>query len=189
MFLRGVTDGKVEPDEDGYYYHVTYYGRLSSIAQHGLQPGYAPAIGTAIYDTHRKGRVFLTTLRGVFHWFDRAEVWAQEHSENPLEDGFTPVVLSIDPKGLKSEPQSDDVANHETIHAHALFVESIIKPRHITVWDGEDWIEVKHWNDLVPERSYKHEVQEADSEDEDPVEWDVLLEWRDNPLFPPEAEP
>ena len=49
-------------------YHVTYWRRLDSIDTRGLVVGASRSIGSAGYDAHVKGKIFLTETDGVFFW-------------------------------------------------------------------------------------------------------------------------
>lgn len=196
--LRGASRLGLLPDDE-YLYHVTFYGRLESIAEEGLRPGAARAIGAQTYDSNRKGKVFFTERAGLFTWFGHAETWADEyrgdHDDPTDEDGgggaLTPVVLRLTADSLPEEEQPDEIANDETTHAHAWYVTKVIPPRVFEVWNGTAWVDlVDEWNSINPAKSYKHEGSDENADwDENGDGWWELLDWRTNPLFPPEAAP
>lgn len=169
-------------DPNAYLYHVTFSGRLGSIAERGLRPGAPRSIGTMSYAFNRKGRIFFTTREGGFYWWGKSEDNAEALSDTPIEDGFTPVVLRVAVANIRVKIEVDTVANLESIYSHAVFVAGIVPPDLIEVWDGDEWLPVDQFDDVVTSRSYLHV-------EEDGGEWDSLRDWRMNPLFPQELHP
>lgn len=180
-------------DEPEYVYHVTYYGRLGSIAERGLVPGRARAIGGPAYDAHAKGRIFLTEVDGVFFWHARAEEHAEHQSDDVLEDELIPVVLRVDLDFLEEDLIEDPLGTRDANH-DAWLTSEAIDPDYIEVYDGDEWILVEDWRDIDPEIAIDTEIQEVDDEDEEdeddgygdePVELHSFKV--DSPLLPPEA--
>lgn len=145
------------------YFHTTYVNRLDSIAARGLVVGAARSIGAAGYDAHAARGVFLSDADGVDHWFERAQAFGDDRSDNLLDDGLVPVVLRVwvdDPDELVP----DEVANQETIHADDNWISlAPIAPDAIDVWDGDAWLSVED-ADVDPELGLEWE-------DDDDVDW------------------
>lgn len=187
---------------DGYFYHVTLYANLEGIAEHGLRPDAGTGIGGGAYDFHRKGRVFLTVPEGVFFWFSKAEEHADYNTDDPIEDGATPVVLRVWENSLPEEVQIDDLGTRDAGHREAVFVTKTIDADVFEVWNGEEWVVlVDEWNSIDPESSYTFEEpdppEECDCEEDDEdcdceeaePEEPYAVRKRETPLFPPELAP
>lgn len=134
-------------DPDNYLYHVTYHGRLPSIAETGLQPNQGRGIGTGAYDSNRQGRVFFAEPDGVFHWHSLAEDHAEAGSDDPVEDGLVPVVLRARRRAV-GRTQEDEVANRESIHSNAVYKEGQVGPQHLQVYNGKAWVPINQHEDL-----------------------------------------
>jgi len=156
-----------------YLYHVTYDGRLGDIEAEGLQPGKPRAIGTQIYDTHRKGAIFVTEPDGLLFWYGRAELWAREHSEDPYEDGFTPVVLRFDRAAYMKDCELDEPGTRDAGWSDAYRCETDVHPDDLELWDGSDWVSLEKGVDTS-------QAYDEDSEGEDT--WLVL---KDAPYYQP----
>jgi len=149
-------------------YHVTYHGRLPSIADHGLRPGERRSIGAAFYDRHRKGAIFLTEASGLSFWHERAEEWAHAQADNLIDEGYVPVVLRVpDPDCEYDEPGSRD-AKHDAYRCLKA-----IDPKEIELWNGRAWVPVEDYDTLDP----------SDAADEE----GFMVAFWDNALVPPEA--
>ena len=155
-------------------YHVTYYRNLDSIASDGLSPGAGSAMGRGGYSGHSQGRLFMTEEAGVRFWFGRMEDHASDLSDDPLEDGFVPVVLRFpEPEGTEEdEPGSRDAL------AASLFSEEGVGPDGVELWDGSSWVPVSDWESVDPSESFDVE------EDEDGEELRWFKDVGRNPLFP-----
>ena len=130
-----------------YLYHVTYFSRLDGIARRGLRPGHGRSIGAAIYDTHRKGAIFLTEKSGVGFWAERAEQWAVDQSDDPLGDGLVPVVLRVPDI---DECEEDEPGTRDA-RADAWRCTASIAADDIQVWTGRRWAPVEdYWDDVEP---------------------------------------
>ncbi|MGA7861224.1 MAG: hypothetical protein WCB19_05145, partial [Thermoplasmata archaeon] len=121
----------------GYLYHVTYSGRLESIIWQGLEVNRASSIGE-LHEEHRKGRSFFTEWTGVSFWYQRAVEWAYHNSDNPVEDGLTPVVIRTrEMKRLDVQP--DEIGTTDAV-ADAYFTEKSIPAKRLEVWNGKQWV-------------------------------------------------
>ena len=117
-------------------YHVTFMNRLNDIAEEGLVPGSRRSIGAPALDGHAAGKVFLTTADGVSFWLSRAEMFAHNDADNPVQEGFIPMVLRVrvPSKGLViDEIGTDDAA------AEAFYTSTTIDAGHIEYWGGTQW--------------------------------------------------
>jgi hypothetical protein len=85
-----------------YVYHGTVFGRLASIAEHGLTPAMRPISRRALkVRNHRNGAVsFTTTWRGAVWWADATH----RHSPGPrASPSRRPVVVRVPTDGLALE--------------------------------------------------------------------------------------
>ena len=131
----------VESEMPEVLYHVTYANRLDSIGERGLQPNQERSIGAPSYDSHARGRVFLSDARGVSLWAQRAEEFAIHNSDDPRADNLVPVVLRVQ---VPQEVQDDEEGTRDS-GGRAWFVTQPIPPENIEVWDGSKW------SDQVPD--------------------------------------
>lgn len=175
------------------WYHVTYSGRLPSIAERGLRKGASRSIGAAGYDSHAAKGVFLTHADGVFFWHNRAEDFAEHNSDNFVEDELIPVVLRIKlPVNAKREV--DELGSRDAL-ADAIIVKNPILPKNIKVYTGKKWVPVSEYDDVRLDLAYREEVKEPDDEIEDENSWyedpdegEVLYYFVDQSLLiPPEC--
>jgi hypothetical protein len=120
----------------GYLYHVTYFNRLEDIIWLGLEPNHPASIGVN-HGWHTKDKNFLTEWKGVGFWYMRAVQWAYHHSDNPVEDGLTPVVLRT--KEYKRLNTQDDYEGTDDAGAPAAFTEKSIPAKRLEVWNGHQW--------------------------------------------------
>lgn len=132
MSARALIEAELAPE----LYHVTYYNRLDSIAEHGLHPNQPRSIGAPSYDSHARGRVFLSDARGVSLWAQRAEEFAYHNSDDPREDGLVPIVLKV--TGVENL-QHDSEGTRDSGGGKAWFVTEVIPPENLAVWNGQSW--------------------------------------------------
>jgi len=122
--LRVIDFGAVDPSVDReiasklrsfalcarhYVYHGTVFGRLASIAEHGLIPAMRPVSRhTARVRNHGKRAIFFTTTwRGAVWWADVAH----RHSPGPrASPGRRPVILRVPADGLALQHDSSATA-------------------------------------------------------------------------------
>lgn len=162
---------RLAASEDGFLYHVTYYKDLGSIAGSGLAPGGGGSMGKGGYSGHSRGRTFMTEADGLSFWFGRMEEHAEGDSDDPLGDGYVPVVLRFpEPGGL-----AEDEAGTSDAGAGSYYLEDGVPPDDVEVWDGSSWIGLGDWGSIDPSASF--DTDEADGE-----EWHVFK--GDNPLLP-----
>ena len=144
-------------DELSYFYHVTYYNRLPSIADSGLRVGGSPSIGGAGLDSHRRGTIFLTEFEGLSFWIDRAEQWALHRSDDLLEDGYVVVVLRIlDTDDLIEECEEDEVGTQDA-GSYALKCRATIEPEDIQMYWGGEWFDVEDFEAINPAEAFDEE--------------------------------
>lgn len=128
-------------DDINHLYHITYVNRLNSIAEEGLVANQMASIGSSQYDEHRKDKVFLCDTRDVDEWYEIAEQWAIDQSDNYTEDGFIPVVLEISyfPDDIYVDNEARDEGKYES-----YYIKESISPDAIKVWDGSKWISLSY---------------------------------------------
>lgn len=138
----------VPQDDD--LYHITFYRNLRYIAEEGLKPDQARTIGTSIYDEHRRGRIFLCGRKDVSFWYERAEAFAIDRSDDFISDGIVPVVLRVADSWVE-EVSQDTVAATESKRSDSWFYEGSIDASDLEVWTGAAWTYVDNYEaiDLV----------------------------------------
>ncbi len=148
------------------YFHATYTGRLEGIARHGLVVGAPRSIGAASYDAHAGQGVFVSGPAGVPYWYEKAQAFANDRSDDIVDDGLVPVVLRI--YFDADELEDDEVANDESVHADAFISPAAVAAAELEVWDGEEWIAIEYWEDIDPELGAEWE---DDDDDDDGGYW------------------
>lgn len=171
------------PPEHEYLYHVTYSGRLPSIASRGLRPGQARAIGAPSYDSHAAKGVFLTTPNGVFYWHSRSEAFAEHQSDDFVADELIPVVLRVEVYD-SDNAEVDELGSRDAL-AEAYIVKHAIAPGRLEVFDGSDWIDVADYDSIDFEQAVDTQVEKG--EYDDPVAYHYFK--TRSPLLPEELCP
>lgn len=111
-----------DPDDDGFYYHVTTKGTSEKILNDGLQPGKRQSMADGFYAEYSKGKVFLTDREGVNFWKGRI----RDHLESQERDADL-VVMRI-PKDAVQGIEKDDLGSRDA-HANAYFSTKAVKPK------------------------------------------------------------
>ena len=157
------------------FYHCTYAKSLPAIARHGLRPGLKPALMRAAPGNHRG--VYLSDWRGAAFWFQRLVDWAQNDSDNPVEDGLVPVVLKV---VTLCDVMDDETGTRDSASTAVICPRPIV-PGGLRVWDGNSWVRVS----ADVETSLGTEW----TPDEDHPEggYPSLRDQWSSPLFPPSA--
>ena len=131
-----------------YWFHVTGLGSLEGIQAHGLQPGQGSNYGGS-YQGHSRGRVFLTSSKGIIFWSSRTEILANSVSNFEDEESFdlVPIVFRFNsglPLDALMQVQVDDLGTRDAGEAAAAFVERPIPADWLEVWAGpaDGWISV-----------------------------------------------
>jgi hypothetical protein len=122
-------------------YHVTFVKYLRGIAHRGLNP-LSKSKGMATGSNNPlclrcEGRTFLTEEAGIKFWYGCLEAWAFHESDDPLAEGFTPVVLRISDDDVP-EAHIDEEGTNDA-RAEAWYVTSRIHHETIEVWTGARW--------------------------------------------------
>lgn len=148
-------------DEELTFFHVTTYDRLPDIAEDGLVPGRGRGIGSAAYDAHRKGHVFLADADDLDRWHSLAERWAEYATDKPCEEDIIPVVLrvAIDEDAL----EVDDVARREGAYGSWKY-KGDIEPEYLEVFTGTEFVPVEDWGTFDPTDACEW-VEEEDLEE------------------------
>ena len=158
-------------------YHIAWARSLPSIATRGLvaSGGSGIARQDSAYAEHSRGRLFATELDGVRFWYGIAENHANDRSDDPLREGFTPVVLRFpDVRRKEIDPVGSDDAG-----AYAFVLTRVrIPPAFIEVWTGGAWVPIRAWRRVQPRRAYDFEREDGQ----------VLAFFKErSPLIPPGA--
>jgi hypothetical protein len=134
-------------DEELDFFHVTTYDRLPDIAEDGLMPDRGRGIGSAAYDAHRKGYVFLADADDLDRWHSLAERWAEYATDKPCDEDIIPVVLrvAIDEEAV----EIDDVARAEGSYG-AWKYKGEIEPEYLEVFTGAEFVPIEDWDTFDP---------------------------------------
>jgi hypothetical protein len=145
------------PTGGDWAYHVTFYNRLEAVADRGLLPVagmHGSSMGKGGYAGHSQGKLFLTEEAGVPYWYGKGEDFANDASDNVLEEGYTPVVLRVPmPKSKKV----DELGSRDS-RQEAWYVKRAIKPDKIEVWTGQRWAPVGDWDEIDQAIAYDFEI-------------------------------
>ncbi|MEI6731153.1 MAG: hypothetical protein WCK90_00580, partial [archaeon] len=136
-------------------YHVTYNGRLDSIAKNGLTPDRKRSIGGKSLDGYAHGKVFLSDKEGLGFWHMRAEQWAEDAADDPFKSKLVPVVLRI----KKPAAMETDTEGSRDSTAAAYMVKGSIPPEHIEVFDGSGWLPISEHAKLNPKLGMDEELE------------------------------
>ena len=143
-----------------YLYHVTWQRSLRGIAERGLLASGSGGIAPAGYAAHARGRLFATGARGVLFWFGRSEDHASDRSDNPIGDGYTPVVLRLPDYRRRSE---DDLGTRDAFAPAYIMRRGRVAPTLIDLWDGRRWLPVARWRRLDPKIGYTFEDDDGET--------------------------
>ena len=138
-------------------YHVTFAGRLPTIARHGLLPNARSGFGGGAYDFNKKGRIFVTEKEGIDYWFNKARDHAFDASDNVWKDGLVPVVLAVaiqhrfEKDGEvggrfrrmpgKGRMISDELGSSDALH-DAWYTTKTIPATRLKVFNGRAWVPI-----------------------------------------------
>lgn len=150
-----------------YVYHVTLVRNLESIQHGGIRPSTKSNFSSA-YDSHSKGRVFLSSWSVVDHWYDKIFNVAEQQTDWTSESdfGYVPVVLRVDAEGLL-EMMEDEVGNSETGDRDSWYVDSTVPTDIIDVWDGDSWVSIEGADEYeIRSVAFNNAVMEGDSPDD-----------------------
>lgn len=152
-------------------YHVTFYRNLPKIAVQGLRPGGPGSMGRGGgYDTHSKGKVFLTTFSGLRFWHMRAEEHASNMADDLLGEGVIPVVLRVPEMAAEDDP----LGNRDSVSGKSLMTTEAIPANLIEIYSGSRWVPVRSYASVDPKAALDY------------FEWDGgYWEFKsDSPLLP-----
>jgi hypothetical protein len=143
-----------------YAYHVTFHNRLATIADRGLLPiagMQGSALGKGGYAGHSNGKLFLTEEAGAEYWYGKAEDAANAESDDPLVEGYTPIVLRVPmPKGLRPDESGSDDSGHA-----AWYATKGIAPARIEAWTGGMWIPVSQWGIIEQTQAWDYDAADG----------------------------
>jgi 8-oxo-dGTP pyrophosphatase MutT (NUDIX family) len=171
------------PIVDETLYHVTFYGRLQGILEDGLVAGSGATFST--HAGYARGWIFLTDEDGLRGWFHKMHAMAEHESDNPVEDGWVPVVLRVRAGAVDAE--DDPEGSRDVPEGQSYRTRAPIAPEDLEVWDGRAWSALDEWENIDPELGVTREVDDGgDLEFIEPVN----LVWVDDAdtsdLFPAE---
>lgn len=170
---------KVLAQQQILYYHVTYLNNLESIQTSGLVSGDGQTFTT--YQYHSTGRVFITEESGISFWHSRYEDWANNKSDNSVEEGYIPVVLRFNLPDV--ENLTVDEVGTKDAFADSFYVEDgYIPPEDLEVYDGSTWVSLQSAN-IEGMRGTAYDAAELEVEE---GEEDFL--WPDYDVFLPQKK-
>ena len=165
------------------FYHVTFYNRLPSIARNGIRPHSRESIGGAGLGEYKRGRIFITSPEGVSFWFERADSWAYDSSDDQLGEGWFPVVLRLPvPESFMDDCHIDRIGTREA-RAEAWACEATIPPEGIEIFFDGTWWPLRYLSEVDPEAGFDDEGYFL-GHHENPFFWHMELDpvYRENPV-------
>lgn len=155
-------------------FHVTYAFSIDGIREHGLLPGRGQTFST--HASRSSGKVFLTEADGVSFWFSRYEEWAQHYSDDPVREGYIPVVLRV--YAVDLELHLDDEGTRDA-RADAYYTpRGVSIDDLLTVYTGDgqwlllDEVDSEHFIAAALEQAGASEEPDYDEDEESPVDFD-----------------
>jgi hypothetical protein len=136
-------------DFPGDVYHVTYYRNLDSISEHGLLPNQQSSIGGIAYDEHRENKIFVCGAGDISYWYELAEEWAGDKSDDPMNDGFLPVILRVSCGDIYVDDAAVDDGCDESFYT--------IEPvgaSDLELWVGGRWVPVDQYDGIDIARAF-----------------------------------
>ena len=159
-------------------YHVTSYASLEPIAAHGLLPAGRSALSSTIPSDHLEGAIFLTEADGLNFWYQRAEEAMVHGSDDPREEGYTPVVL----RTPFVQCEEDYLGSRDAGGAAAYRCEFELAADELEYFDGQGWRPIDEWEGLDTGQAW-------DEDDYFLAETPLLPEWRDLEENPEKLSP
>lgn len=160
-------------DPDNYLYHVTYYAHLGSIEEHGLNPEHsAKSIGGSALEAHKGESLFFTEAEGIDYWLSKSSDWAFHNHDEPMENGWIPVILRIPfPDDFEEDDDwvVDEVGEMDSGH-DAFMIEASFAPDELELFYDGKWIPIGKWRDVDEEKSYDEGGYPVEDE-ENPFYW------------------
>lgn len=159
-------------DHDDYIYHVTYYNHLGSIEAEGLDPERAGSIGGVGLEGHKEGKVFFTEASGLNYWLSKSIDWAFHNYDDPMEQGWIPLILRFQIPHDFDENDSwivDSVGTDDAGHC-AYMAELSIPSEMLEIYYNGKWIPVDAWRGMDESSSYDDDGYPVD-DDENPFYW------------------
>jgi hypothetical protein len=153
---------RIAGEDDNWLFHVTYYKDLPSVESVGLLPTAGGALGQGGYAGHSHGRLFMAEEGGVPFWYERMEQHAEANSDNPYEDGYTPIVMRF----IAPEHLQEDIPGTDDSRAGSYFIEAEVPPDGMEVWNGNAWIPLYKWDTIDPVIAYDIDYYDDDDEGE-----------------------
>lgn len=133
LFLEGVTT---------WAYHVTYYHNLESISENGLnykEFGGRNFEKPFLIRHSQTGNFFTLSLYGAREWISTLEEMANDRSDNPIEEGYIPVILKFKLNRNKQIPDRYGGENDRK-------TTSEINQNGLWVWSGRAWLPISEWD-------------------------------------------
>ena len=146
---EGVADEVYPYDFPGDVYHVTYYRNLESISDHGLLPNQQSSIGGVAYDGHRENKIFVCGAGDISYWYELAEEWAGDKSDDPMNDGFLPIILRVS----CGDVYVDDAAVDDGCDESFYTLEPV-GPSDLDMWVGGRWVPVDQYDGIDIARAF-----------------------------------
>lgn len=161
--------------EDNYLYHCTFLKNIESIQTNGLMPSSGSNYGGG-YHFNSVGRICFSEWDGVSYWFNKMEMLANHHTDNP-EEGWIGVTLRIDADYL-DDYEVDEPGVRDSRNAAFCYLE-MIEPDLLEIWNGNQWVELMSVDqeDMLQTALNAAEIEEDEGE---------LIYWMDFDIFSPE---
>lgn len=134
-------------DREEYLYHCSHLEKVfdfdgdyeGGIWTHGLRPSYRSQFGGG-YDSHSRGKLFLSEYDGVIFWFSKMEQIAHNSSDfNSEKDfGWIPVCLRVN-KDYLDDLAIDELGTKDSGGVSSYSYSSIIEPEYLEIFNGKQW--------------------------------------------------
>ena len=119
-----------------YVYHVTYLKDLPGIRRKGLRSGSGSTFGGG-YTGYSTGKLFLTSWEGVEFWFNKYAELAEGNSDNLIEDGYIPIVLSTE--DFERADFHKDAPGSRDALAESYYIDYPLTDSILFAYDGSGW--------------------------------------------------
>ena len=123
-------------------------------------PNKGRSIGGTAYNSHVKGKIFLTEKGGIPYWISKSSDFAEHNFDNIYEDQLVPVVLRASVNDI--EGIENDALGTKDSNIDAWMSVNGIPAEIIEIWNGNSWVDISNYESLNIEDAL---YSEGDGED------------------------
>jgi len=149
-------------------YQVTYLRNMEGIAASKLMPraGTSAWLKPHLQYHSAKGVFFCSNPKCVQYWLDAMAEQAYTHSDQPLEEGYIPIILRF--KLNRNSWKPDDLG--ET--PGSFYTQKNIDSQGIEVWDGRAWNQ-----DLDSAENFRYYFDDSNHDEDCFANYPMPKEW------------